>query len=374
MKNFLKNLYEKFLKLDEKVFISDALKFSSFVKKTKISSKKLSKYYQLYFSPTFFGFLKDIKRIIYSKNPFSFVLKESTEVWDLNLYLKFLEEEKIIKIKKGEIEILKKEFLNFFPKPLKEREIKKKLERVLSQKIEKKAPVFQLFEKFFNFKIKKKWDQLPISQESAIFLTTKILEYLPFYEKFLFIGDDDFISLILSLSDLEIKSVVVDTDFELLSLIENFAQKFNLKIEIKKLDIRKKIKFKEEFVGFLANPPYTLYGVKEFINFGTFQLSSLGGICFLELGDESLGKNLIFLQKFFAQKNLLLKELICGKIYYPWSFLFKEDEKVFKELSQKLGKEFVKKNPKLGASLYVFEYFKKRPPLKKFPKGIYDYL
>ena len=195
MKNFLKNLYEKFLKLDEKVFISDALKFSSFVKKTKISSKKLSKYYQLYFSPTFFGFLKDIKRIIYSKNPFSFVLKESTEVWDLNLYLKFLEEEKIIKIKKGEIEILKKEFLNFFPKPLKEREIKKKLERVLSQKIEKKAPVFQLFEKFFNFKIKKKWDQLPISQESAIFLTTKILEYLPFYEKFLFIGDDDFILL-----------------------------------------------------------------------------------------------------------------------------------------------------------------------------------
>ena len=198
----------------------------------------------------FLEFLGNVKDIIYSKNVFDFILKNAVEDWDLWCYLKFLEKEKIIKVKRtGKASVLKKEIFNIIPQPQSEEEIKDKIEKRLKTKIKREKPVTSLFEKLQDFVVKAKWDQMPISTGSAIFLVKKILDNLPLNKKFLSIGDDDFISVILSLAEPRIESLVIDADEKLLSCIDDLSSKFNSKIETKKVDIRKEKLLGEKFIG-----------------------------------------------------------------------------------------------------------------------------
>ena len=316
MEKFLKNLYKKFLIFERNRFVSDA-KIWVGVGKLKVNKKILKELYEKYEKIPFLEFLSDLKDIIYSKNVFDFIIKDTEEDWTLWLYLKFLEKEKIIKVKKdGKVSLLKKEIQEVIPKQKTEKEIKRKIERELKIKIRAKEPIINIFKKFRAFKVKAKWDQMPISQSSAVFLVKKILEKLPLKGKFLFIGDDDFISVILSIVDSKIESLVIDVDEELLSFIDNLALRFNLKIKTKKINISKKKLLGENFIGFLTNPVYTEEGIKESVKFGKNQLGRDGGIVFLELGEGAIGNRRLFLQDFFSKNNLIIEELIQNKIYY----------------------------------------------------------
>jgi len=215
---------------------------------------------------------------------------------------------------------------------------------------------------------------MPISQSSAIFVVEKILENIPLNKKFLFVGDDDFVSVILGLADPKIESVVIDADSELLECIDILAKKFNLKIKTRKIDIRKTKILGEKFIGFLANPIYTESGVKEFMKYGINQLGEDGGFVFLEVGDEAIGNRFVFLQDFFNRNNLLIKELIVGKVFYPYIELYEEDKEILRRLSQMMDKKIIEGSPKLAASLYVFTYLPFRPQKVKFKKPIYAYL
>ena len=375
MKKDLKKLYKKFLNFDRYYFFLDAKKYSSSLKGLRLSNKILARFYENYEKIPFLGFLKNIKIILYSKNVFEFILKNSVEDWDLWDYLKFLEKERIIKVKKnGEVSLLKKEIENVIPRPRTEDEIKKEIEKKLKTRIKKGEPVINVFKKFKDFVVKARWDQMPISIDSAIFVVKKILDYLPLNKKFLFIGDDDFISVILTLANPKIECTVIDIDEQLLECINFLSSKFNLKIETKKVDIRKKKSLGEKFIGFLINPTYTEAGVKEFLKFGILQLGKDGGTVFLEVGDESIGNRFLFLQEFFVKNNLILEELIKGKVYYPYIELYEEDKEIFRRLSRMIDKKIIKKSPKLGASLYIFHYLTKRPKRVKFKKPIYAYL
>lgn len=374
MEKFLRKLYKKFLDFDKNYYFRDVKTWFG-VGELRLNKKILKEFYENYQKISFLEFLGDVKDIIYSKNVFDFIVKNATEDWDLWCYLKFLEKEKIIKVKKnGKITVLRKEILKIIPKPQKEKEIKRKIERKLKIKIREKEPVINLFKKFQDFKVKAKWDQMPISQGSAIFITEKILENIPLNKKFLFVGDDDFVSVILTLADSSIECKVVDIDEQLLECINLLSSKFNLKIETKKVDIRKEKVLGEKFIGFLTNPCYTEAGVKEFVKFGKNQLGKDGGIGFLEVGGEDIENRFLFLQDFFTKNNLIIEEIISKKIYYPYIMLHKEDKEIFRRLSLMIDEKVIKKSPKLGASLYIFEYLPFKPKRVKFKKPIYAYL
>ncbi len=215
---------------------------------------------------------------------------------------------------------------------------------------------------------------MPISQGSAIFVVRKILEKLPLNKKFLFVGDDDFISVILGLVSPGLESLVIDADEELLSCIRSLARKFNLKIETKKVDIRKEKSLGEKFTGFLTSPVYTEAGVKEFVGFGKNQFGKDGGFGFLNLSDESIGNRFLFLQEFFIKNNLIIKEIITGKVYYPYIELYREDREILRRLSSLIDERVIKKSPKIGAALYIMEFLPLRPKRVKFKKPIYAYL
>lgn len=375
MEKFLKNLYKKFLKFERNWFLINAKKYSASLKELKPSDRILGEFYDNYYKSTFLGFLYEIKTIIYSKSAFDFIVKESLEDWDLWTYLKFLRDEKIIRVyRTGKVSLLKKEIKEVIPKPQSAKEIKRKVERKLKIKAKEKEPVTDLFRKLQSFSAKTEWDQMPISAGSAFFVAEKILRRIPKNGKFLFVGDDDFVSVILSLADPKIESLVVDADQELVSCIDELSSKFNLKIKTKNIDITKKKFLGEKFIGFLTTPIYTESGTREFVRFGKNQLGKDGGFGFLVVGDESIGNRFLFLQDFFTKNNLIIEELITNRIYYPYTTIWPEDKEIVRRLSLMIDKKVIKNSPKLGASLYVFEYLPKRPKRIKFKKPIYAYL
>jgi predicted methyltransferase len=371
----LKKLYKKYLKFNKFYFSLDAQKHSTSLKELKLSDEVLDQFFDNYVKPTFISFLVNAKTIIYSKNIYDFVMKIPSEDWKLWLYLKFLEIERIIKVRKdGGVSLLKKNILNLIPRPQNEEEIKRKIEKELKLKIKEKESVINLFKEIQDFQVKAKWDQMPISQSSAIFVVKKILENIPLNKKFLFIGDDDFISVILGIADPNIESLIIDADEQLLEYIDILAKKFNLKIKTRKVDIRKTKTLGEKFIGFLANPVYTEAGVKEFVKYGLNQLGEDGGLVFLEVGDEAIGNRFLFLQDFFNKNNLIIQELIVGKVFYPYIELYKEDKEILKRLSRLVDKKIIKNSPKLAAYLYIFKYLPSRPKRVKLKKSIYAYL
>jgi predicted methyltransferase len=371
----LRKIYNKFLKFNKFFFFLDAKKHSTSLKELKLLDKVLGQFFDNYVRPPFISFLADVKTILYSQNVYDFVMKTSSEDWKLWPYLKFLEKEKVIKVKRnGKISVLNKGILKLIPKPQEEKEIRGKIEKKLKVKVKEKEPVINLFKKFQDFKVKAKWDQMPISEGSAIFVVKKILEKLPLNKKFLFVGDDDFVSIILGLADPNIESLVIDADEQLLDCLNILAKKFKLKIKTRKVDIRETKTLGEKFVGFLTNPIYTESGVKEFVKYGINQLGEDGGLVFLEAGDESIGNRFIFLQDFFNKNNLIINELIVGKVFYPYIELYEEDKEILKRLSQMMDKKVIKTSPKLAASLYIFRYLPFRPKRVKFKKPIYAYL
>jgi len=375
MEKYLKNLYEKFLKAEKEYFFTDTRKHSTSLKDLKLLDKVLNDFYKNYYKIPFLSFLKNVKQIIYSKNAFDFIVKEPSEDWDLYRYLKLLTDEKIIKVSRnGEVFLLKKEIQKIIPQPQTSEQIKEKIAQKLKVKVQNKKPVIDLFKKFDGFKVKTKWDQMPISVESAFFVAEKILAKLPLNKKFLLVGDDDFISVILTLVEPTMECLVIDADEELLKCIDILASEFNLKIQTKKIDLSKQKTLGEKFVGFLTNPVYTEQGIKEFVKFGINQLGKDGGMVFLEVGDEAIGNRFLFLQEFFAKSNLILTELILNKIYYPHIMLYKEDKEIFKRLLTLVDRKVIEKSPKLGASLYIFNYLPSRPKRVKFKKPLYVYL
>jgi len=364
MEEKLKKIYFKFLKFKKKYFTKDVKDWFG-VEEMKPTTRQIKEVIQHYELESFLNFLKNIKDIIYSKNILQTILIWSTDQWPLFYYLQFLKEEGIISLKKNrEIKILKKNLFKIIPKPREEKEIKEILEKKLKMKLSPTAPTNSPFKT----KIFAQYDQLPISISSTIFTVKKILDYLPLNKKFLFIGDDDLVSIYLSLVEPNIESLVIDIDEELLKKIRELSKKFNLKIETKKVNILKEKKLKENFIGFLTSPVYTFEGVKGFVNFGVNQMGKRGGYGFLNLGDESIGSRILFLEKFFFEKNLKIEEIISQKIYYPWRMTHPEDKVMFERLKNFFDVKTIKKSPLIGASLWIFNYIPfKVPKPKKQP-------
>jgi len=362
----LKKLFSDFLKFQKVQYLKEINSWQ--IKELKLKREEIERGFEEVEHPTFLSFLRLLKTILYSKNPLRVCVKDAIEQWEIFNYLAFLKKQKLIEIKNGKILILEKEFLNYFPRPRNYFEIKRILEKKLKTKLKENLPS----NFFFKARTKPHFDQLPVSVSSAIFAVEKILEYLPLYKKFLFVGDDDFLSVYLSLTEPKIESLVIDIDEEVLRKIKEFSEKFKLRIETRKIDIEKEKNLKEKFIGFWTNPPGNFEGTKTFLDFGLKNLGKDGGEIFLDVEDESIGHRILFLEKFFVQKNLEIKEVIAGKIYYPFSQEISEYRHFLKKMKKFFSEGLIKKSPVLGSSLWIFEYFPFK--LKKLEKkSIYFY-
>jgi hypothetical protein len=364
----LKKVYQKFLKFKKSEYSRD-VRFWFGVEKGNFTQSQILEVIEKYEMESFLNFLRKTRDIIFSKNPLSLIKFWSEDLWPLYYCLSFLKKEGIIGFKKdGKIELLKKKFSKIFIKKREEKEIQEIIEKKLKRKLPLQAPSNFIF----GTKITPSYDQLPISVSSAIFIVKKILDYLPLGKKILFVGDDDLISLYLSLAEPKFESLVIDIDEKLLERIQKVAKKFRLKIETKKVDITKTKKLKEEFIGFLTNPVYTFEGIKTFVDFGVNQLSKDGGYVFLSISDEAIGTRVLFLEEFFVKKNLKIEEVIKEKVYYPFNFAHPEDEVIFKRLKNLFKENLIKRSPMIGASFWIFERFPfKIPKPKKQPLYVY---
>jgi predicted methyltransferase len=365
----LRRLYKKFLNYRTNLASKD-LRFWFGVDKLNVTQKEIQKKVKEYYSNTFLDFLRRVRDIIFCENPLFLIKNWSEDQWLPFYYLSFLKKEGVIKIEKsGKIKLLKKELLKIFPKKRKEEEIKEIVEKKLKTKLDPEA-----FSNFpFKTEIFAQYDQFPISISSAIFIVKKILDYLPLNKKFLFVGDDDFISVYLSLAEPKIECLVVDIDEKILGKIQEISKKFGLKIETKKVDISKVKKLNEKFIGFSANPVYTFEGIKTFLDFGVNQLGEDGGFVFLSVSDEAVGNRILFLEEFFVKKKLKVEEVIKEKVYYPFALVHPEDKILFERWRKFFNESLIKKSPMIGASLWIFEYipFKIKRPKKQL---FYAYL
>lgn len=358
-------LYREYLNFSRNNFFRNYLLWFG---SKKIPKQRVLDIFNSYYKPSFFSFLNDIRFILYLKNPFNFVLKEADDRWAFFEILDFLVKKGMIRTKNNRIIILNKNFLKDLPPVLSEREIKKRLEKKLGRELEEKEPVNRLF----RTKVKKSYDQLPISVSSAIFLTRKILERLPFNQTFLFLGDDDFVSLFLTLSCPQLEVLVIDIDRDLLAKIRELRGKFKLKIGLRRIDLTNPVKL-GEFTGFLTNPPQNYFGIKKFVSFGLKNLGKNGGSVLVEITDENIGNRYLLLQKFFNSKNLIIEEVITEKLYYPYFSLHQEDEFIDGQLKRYFSEKFIKNQVKEGIDLWVMEYYPWK--IKEPQKGkLFEYL
>ncbi len=365
-----KKIYNKFLDYEKKRFLEDS---DGWLGVVDVDKKTKQEIYNYYYKISFYKFLTNVKNLVYFE-PFNFIKDGWGDDWQLEVYISFLVKENLISVSEDKIKIKNKIFFKLIPEIKSEQQIKEIIEKKTKIKIKNNQPVTSFIKNFTDFRIKEKWDQMPLSQSSIILSVKKILKYIPLKGKFLLIGDDDFLSVFLALTNNEIKPVVVDADKNLLDCIDEIAKKLNLNIETHLINIKQGKKLKNDFVGFLCNPPYTEKGIKEFLKYGIKQLSENGGNVFLIMGTESIGNRMFFLQKYFTDKKLLILETIVSRLFYPYLGLLKEDAKVFQKTNKYFSAQKIKKSPCLGADLWIFDYIPFKVKLIKSNQSIYSYL
>lgn len=368
----LRALYARFIKFSEYQGMKDVLTLSN-VDIEKISTAEIKTVVSLYRRMSFFSFLRVLKYFAHSKKVFDIVPKMH-DLYAVLIFVEFLTQENIITVaSNGSITFHKNEWKDILPKPQTEKKIAKIIGEKLGAKISMKSPVTDLFSQM-GFSMKTDFDQSPISQKSAFFVIHKILEHLPLSRTFLFVGDDDFTSVLLSLADPSIQSVVIDADKSLLQAIQRCAQKYNLRIKTKCFDIRNPKRVAGNFTGFLCNPPYTEKGATIFMQYGLQHLGKDGGFAFLEHGNDGVGNRYLFLQKFFSEKQLITEEIIQGKITYPHIGLYEDYEVTNNRLAKFIDPKIIAQQPELAAALYIFNYVPF--PIEQCPtkQSIYSYL
>ncbi|MCS7093723.1 MAG: bis-aminopropyl spermidine synthase family protein [Candidatus Aenigmarchaeota archaeon] len=333
-----------------------------------LSEKLVEDVYKNYYRNTFFKFSLILRDLWFYSDYFKIFKKYEFDIETIIRMLKFLKKEKLVEIKKNKIKFLQA-FPPIFTKPIREEEVIKFFKRKLGS-ISLEKSVLENFGEKHDWK--EKYDQLPIDFNLAVFIARKILDYYPFRDRFLFVGADDFVYLIIGLIDPKMSLTVIDIDEDLISKTKKITDKFDLTINFDKADIRRD-KIEKKFFGAFLNPPYTYQGVLKFLKFSSNQIDDKGGVCFLVLGDESIGNRVLFLQREMNKMNLIIREISDRKIYYGFQDVYQEDIR-WKKLSDEIGLKLKKRDPYISASLCVLEKLPCKPKKIKIEGEIYSYL
>ncbi|MEM5875221.1 MAG: bis-aminopropyl spermidine synthase family protein [Candidatus Aenigmatarchaeota archaeon] len=365
--NQLKEMYRDFVEFHRKEFKKNVKNRVGIDKVKNFSENLVEEVFENYEKISFLRFSLIIRDLWFYENPFLIIKKFNHDSEFLTVFLKFLIKKRIAVIKSEKVKF-KIKLNEIFSIPLTEDKIIEKIKKIIG-KINLKKSVIENFGIFYNWK--GSYDQIPINLKSSIFLASKITEFYPFKEKFVFVGADDFVYLILSLINKEFRFKVFDIDEDLLNIVCNLKEKLNANIEIEKRDIRKKY-LDDKFYGVYINPPYNFSGLIAFLRFSSKIIEKDGGICFLVLGDEAIGNRMLFFQEHITKMNFIIRDIEIGKISYLFQKIHKECfifEKNFKKFGLNIeNKEY------LNASLYILEKIPFKPKKIKIFSEIYSYL
>jgi len=361
---YFKKLYEEYKKYAKDFFEENYINWSG---NKKLSKRKLDDIFFFFRLNTFFNFLDRVRTLYFTKDIFELIKKYNEDIWLGYNLLSFLIDKGLVKIKNKKI-IFEGNFDSLFVKPLSEDEVLEKLRSFIKSKIELTKPLLYNLDPETKFKWKAKYDQISITTKSALTIISKISNYFPAKLDFIFLGDDDFLSIPVRMI-LDIPTFSLDKDASLLYEIDRLNKKFNLNVRTIKADVRRQKNLKE-FYGCYMNPPYNLPGSTKFLEFSSKILSKDGGIVFMVLGDEALGKRYIHLQKKISNLGFIIRELMPSKISYQFYMHHKEDE-IIQEKMKNLNIDLNGKET-MFAALYVLEFVGK---IKKKPieKNIYSY-
>jgi hypothetical protein len=344
---FHRKLYREFLRFERIEFVEDLKHCPA---GSKLSESLLAKIYDAYHRPTFVEFLNTLRSILFCELPN--VLGERNELWnrwDLFYVLKFLTESQVVEVKRGRVRVLDHEVEEGLLRPLRKGDLIRVLRRRF-RRIKLGLPTSNLFRLSLDWKLE--YDQDPITLGSAIHLVERIADWFPLTQDFLFVGDDDLISILLGIAVPGMRVTVVDVDGNLLDQIDGLASMLGLELRTKQVDVRKS-GFKARFKGFLTNPPYTFLGVRSFVRFGVSTFGKDGGVGFVVFGDYDIGwTRYLWLQQFFARNGLVIDEVAPKCVAYP-RVRPSPDESIIGKRLESIG---VCTKVTSTASLYVLSY------------------
>jgi hypothetical protein len=347
----LVKLYEEFIEFHEDNFSEDVRSWLG-VSELEISEEDIRRLFKMFYRNTFIEFCNYVRDIIYLKNPFDFIKETNKESWDLWYYISYLASRDLISIKNGKIYAAEELKSNLAPRYSRDEILRRLMSKVEIDDLHR--PTSDLIKRLVKggIEFKPHLDQMPISIESAITLISTIFRYYPFYDRFLFLGDDDFISVLIRLIEPSFKPIVVDLDERILNIIKDVDGD----IEVAKRDFRREKRLDKEILGFCTNPPYNEEGIKTFLRYGLLHFDSLGGRVFLEFGDEAIGRKLLLLQRFFTRNNLEITDIVKGVINYPFMLMHPEDHIIREKLMNFFSKELIESGYMIGADIYVLTY------------------
>ena len=179
---------------------------------------------------------------------------------------------------------------------------------------------------------------------------------------FILIGDDDLLSIALSLSGFPSRIVVLDIDGRISEFLKEVNRQYGFNIEFHKYDVSDPLP--EEFVGkfdvFSSEPLETLSGLKAFVLRGIVSLKDNGvgyfGLTTLEASPEKW----LSIEKMVTEKGCMITDIIRDFSFYPTTY----DSVSYETFVAKF--EFpVKKNPGVDwyrSSLFRIEVLKRSSP------------
>jgi predicted methyltransferase len=363
--SFFMKLYQEYKKFSKDFFVEN---YKNWIGSKKLLVSRLEKIFFDFEVDTFFNFLDKIRTLYYSGDVKEMIKKYNDDIWSGYELLSFLLNKELIRIKNEKV-VFKDNFDSFFIKPLDEKEILNKLKDKLASKINLNSPLLLNLNPYTKFKWKAKYDQISITTKSAIFILSKISQYFPIRQNFIFVGDDDFLSIPFKMI-FDAPTFSLDADESLLFEVEKLCKTFNLKVTTVKADVRKPKKF-GKFYGCYINPPYNLPGSVAFLEFVSKILSRDGGVVFMVLGDDAIGRRFVHLQKNISNLGFIIREALPSTISCRFYFHHKEDEFIYKKMKN-IGID-IKEKETIFAALYVFDFVGKVREFK-FDKNIYSYI
>ncbi len=341
----LEKIYRNFVRFQRDEVIRDIEKWLGSKRLTK---KQKIQTFENYWKISFVEFWFHVKRIVYSESIFDIFRKNlSIDLWDLCYFLSFLKKAGLIETESEKI-IRKKNLEKYILPPISRKEIKCRLEEKFG-KLNPKKTVPEIIGKEFQWK--EMYDQIPLDLNSVLSVIKKIAEWYPFYDGFGFLGDDDFVSVLLKTVFPKLKIRVFDIDEKILGICSEFG------IQTKNVDVTKACKI-ERLYGFYTNPPYTLRGAKKFIESGLKAFSEKGGLAFIVLGPELLNNRFTIMQRYFVQRRLVLLDYYAP-LLHRMKINYQED-KVIIEKFRKIGVEIKKGYPSISAKLLIMNYIPRK--------------
>ena len=195
-----------------------------------------------------------------------------------------------------------------------------------------------------------------MQEEDVIARVALMHHYGDLYKKdFILIGDDDLLSIALSLTQLPSRITVLDIDERLGDFIKNANEKYGFDIEFRRYNVAEPLP--KDLIGnfdvFSSEPLETLTGLKAFVSRGISCLKENGvgyfGLTILEASHQKW----LAIQRLLSRMNCVITDIIRGFSIYPMDYGTVNYEKFAYKLGIPVGK-----NPGINwykSALYRFE-------------------